>query len=373
MVAPDPLALVKPAVRAQELYTLPPRTAAVKVDQNENPFELPDAFKAEVLRRLAAAPWGRYPEFVPRPLLEALARHAGWRPDGVLAGNGSNELIDVVLKATVGPGVRVVVPEPTFTLYANMASTLGADVVRVPLRADLSYDVDALLAAGGPERSGVLIVCSPNNPTGTAMSEADLRRLLGAWRGLVVLDEAYQEFTPRRPEGARGDSLGVELLMEHRHLVVLRTFSKAMALAGLRVGYLLGDPALVRELDKVKLPYNLNRFSVEAATLALERYDEVLRPSVERLVRLREAMADELAAIPGLRVVPSSANFLLVRCAWPPREVHAALFERGVLVRDVSRYPMLGDALRIGVGTTEENARTVEGLRAFSSARGVER
>ena len=357
----DPLSLVKPAVRAQELYTLPPRTAAVKVDQNENPFELPEDFKAEVLRRLAAAPWGRYPEFVPRPLLEALARHAGWRPDGVLAGNGSNELIDVVLKTTVGPGVRVVVPEPTFTLYANMASTLGAQVVRVPLRADLSYDVDALLQAGGPERSGVLIVCSPNNPTGTAMSEADLRRLLASWRGLVVLDEAYQEFT-------RG--VGVLLLAEHRHLVVLRTFSKAMALAGLRVGYLLGDPALVRELDKVKLPYNLNRFSVEAATLALERYDEVLRPSVERLVALREALARALKAIPGLAVVPSSANFLLVRCAWPPREVHAALFERGVLARDVSRYPMLGDALRIGVGTAEENARTTDALRAFSLARG---
>jgi histidinol-phosphate aminotransferase len=358
----DPLSLVKPAVRAQELYTLPPRTAAVKVDQNENPFELPDAFKAEVLRRLAAAPWGRYPEFVPRPLLEALARHSGWRPDGALAGNGSNELIDVVLKTTVGPGVRVVIPEPTFTLYANMAATLGAHVVRVPLRADLSYDVEALLAAD-PERRGVLIVCSPNNPTGTAMSEADLRRLLASWRGLVVLDEAYQEFT-------RG--VGVALLAEHRHLVVLRTFSKAMALAGLRVGYLLGDPALVRELDKVKLPYNLNRFSVEAATLALERYDEVLRPSVERLVALREALARDLAAIPGLRVVPSSANFLLVRCAWPPRAVHAALFERGVLARDVSRYPMLGDALRIGVGTAEENARTVEGLQAFSRARGAD-
>lgn len=355
----DPLALVKPAVRAQELYTLPPRTAAVKVDQNENPFELPAAFKAEVLRRMADAPWGRYPEFVPRPLLEALARHAGWRPDGVLAGNGSNELIDVVLKATVGPGARVVVPQPTFTLYANMASTLGADVARVPLRADLSYDVDALLAAD-PARTGVLIVCSPNNPTGTAMAEADLRRLLSAWRGLVVLDEAYQEFT-------RG--VGVTLLADHRHLVVLRTFSKAMALAGLRVGYLLGDPALVRELDKVKLPYNLNRFSVEAATLALERYDEVLRPSVEALVRLRDALAKELAAIPGFTVVPSSANFLLVRCAWPPREVHAALFERGVLARDVSRYPMLADALRIGVGTAEENARTVEALRLFAGGR----
>lgn len=358
----DPVALVKPAVRAQALYTLPPRQAEVKVDQNENPFELPDDFKAEVLRRMAAAPWGRYPEFVPRALLEALARHAGWRADGVLAGNGSNELIDVALKATVGPGVAVVIPEPTFSLYPAMVATLGGRAVRVALTPDLAYDADALLAAARAEQARVLVLCSPNNPTGTLLPEADLRRLLAGFDGLVLLDEAYHEFA-----GASA----VPLLAEHRHLVVLRTFSKALALAGLRVGYLLGDPALVRELDKVRLPYNLNRFSTEAATLALERYDALLRPPVERLVALREALARDLAAVPGVRVVPSRANFLLARTPWPPRDVLAALLARGVLARDVSRQPLLGDALRISVGTEAENARTVAALRAFAAGRGA--
>lgn len=355
----DPLELIKPAVRALGHYTLPPRQARVKVDQNENPWELPDAFKDEVLARMRRAAWGRYPEFVPRSLLEALARFAGWRPDGVLVGNGSNELISVVLQATVGEGVAVALPQPTFTLYASMVKTLGGRVVTVPLDPELRFDPAALLAA---QREGarVLILCSPNNPTGSHLDEAALRRLLGAWRGLVVVDEAYQEFA--------GWS-AVPLLAESPHLVVLRTFSKAMGLAGLRVGYLLARPELASELDKVRLPYNLNRFSTIAAELALERYDELLAPLVARLIAERERLAAAIAAIPGFLPYPSRANFLLVRSAWPPGEVHAALAARGVLARDVSRYPMLAECLRVSVGTPEEGDLVLEGLAAFSAGK----
>ncbi|MCO5171341.1 MAG: histidinol-phosphate transaminase [Planctomycetes bacterium] len=356
----DPLALIKPAVRALGHYTLPPRQARVKVDQNENPWELPDAFKDEVFLRMRQAPWGRYPEFVPRGLLEALARFAGWRPDGVLVGNGSNELISVVLQATVGEGVAVALPQPTFTLYASMVTTLGGRVVTVPLDAELRFDEGALLAAQAREGARVLIVCSPNNPTGSHLDEPALRRLLRAWQGLVVVDEAYQEFT--------GWS-AVPLLAEFPHLVVLRTFSKAMGLAGLRVGYLLARPELATELDKVRLPYNLNRFSTIAAELALERYDELLAPLVARLIDERERLAAAIAALPGFLPYPSRANFLLVRSAWPPGEVHAALAARGVLARDVSRYPMLAECLRVSVGTPEEGDLVLEGLAAFSAAR----
>lgn len=359
--ADDPRRFVKPAVRAQALYTLPPRTARVKVDQNENPFELPDAFKQEVLRRMAALPWGRYPEFVPRGLLAALARHAGWRADGVLAGNGSNELISVLLQATVSEGLAVAIPQPTFTLYANMVRTLGGRVVAVPLDEDLRFDLEGLLATQEREGARILIVCSPNNPTGTHLDEVGLRKLLGRWRGLVVVDEAYQEFA--------GWS-AVPLLAEHPRLIVLRTFSKALALAGLRVGYLLARPELAAELDKVRLPYNLNRFSTLAAELALERYDELLRPGVERVVAARAALSAGIAALPGFQPYPSAANFLLVRAAWPPGEVLAALRDQGVLARDVSRYPLLGSCFRLSVGTPEENQAVLDGLRAFARARG---
>ncbi len=357
----DPRELVKPSVRALGHYTLPPRAARVKVDQNENPWELPDAFKDEVLARMRRAPWGRYPEFVPRGLLEALARFAGWRPDGVLVGNGSNELISVLLQATVGEGKGVALPQPTFTLYASMARTLGARVITVPLTADLRFDVDALLQAHARDGADVVIVCSPNNPTGSHLPEAGLRRLLQGFRGLVVVDEAYHEFA--------GWS-AVPLLAEFPHLVVLRTFSKAMGLAGLRVGYLLARPELATELDKVRLPYNLNRFSTIAAELALERYDDLLAPTVARIVEERARLRDLIAAVPGFTPWPSEANFLLVRSAWPPGEVLAALSARGVLARDVSRYPMLADCLRVSVGTPAEGDEVVAGLREVSLQRG---
>jgi histidinol-phosphate aminotransferase len=357
----DPLDVVKPAVRALARYTLPPRQARVKVDQNENPYELPAAFKEEVLARLAAAPWGRYPEFVPASLHAALARFAGWRHDGVLAGNGSNELISVVLQATVGPGTTVAIPQPTFTLYRMMVETLGGRALDVAVGQDLAFDVDALLEAQERDGARLAIVCSPNNPTGAHLPEAGLRRLLGRWRGLVVLDEAYHEFA--------GWS-AVPLLAEHPHLVVLRTFSKAMALAGLRVGYLLGRPELVSELDKVRLPYNLNRCSQLAAELALERYDELLAPTVAALVAERARLSAAIAAVPGFLPYPSAANFLLVRSAWPPGEVLAALRERGVLARDVSRYPRLGACFRVSVSTPADGDEVVQGLRAFAASKG---
>jgi histidinol-phosphate aminotransferase len=357
----DPRELIKPSVRALGHYTLPPRSARVKVDQNENPWELPAAFKEEVLERMRTSPWGRYPEFTPTRLHEALARFAGWRPDGLLVGNGSNELISVALQATVGEGTAVAVPQPTFTLYAQMVKTLGGRVVSVPLREDLSFDLDALVATQERDGARVAIVCSPNNPTGSHLDERALRRLLSSWRGLVLVDEAYHEFA--------GWS-AVPLLSEFRHLVVLRTFSKAMAMAGLRVGYLLARPELTTELDKVRLPYNLNRFSTVAAELALERYDELLAPTVARLVAERARLAAAIAAIPGLRPYPSLANFLLVRSRWSPGEVLAALSSRGILARDVSRYPMLAECFRVSVGTPEEGDEVLAGLRAFAKAQG---
>lgn len=356
----DPRSLVKPAVRALAHYRLPPRSATIKLDQNENPWELPAAFKDEVLARFRAAPWGRYPEFEPRALKAALARHAGWREDGVLVGNGSNELLQVLFQATVGEGTAVAIPAPTFSLYPMLVATLGGCALGVPLDAELRYQVEPFLAAQ-EQGATIAVVCSPNNPTGSHLAEPELRRLLAAWRGLLVLDEAYCEFAGWSAAG---------LLAEHPRLVILRTFSKALALAGLRLGYLLGDPGLVDELDKVRLPYNLNRFSTLAAELALERYQELLAPSVARLIEGRERLRAGIAAIPGLRPWPSAANFLLVRSQWPPGEVLLALRERGVLLRDVSKAPGISDCFRVSVGTPAEVEAVIEGLRAFAQARG---
>src|SRR5438046_4047042 len=161
-----PLRHIKPSVRSIAAYTLAAREAAVKLNQNANPYDLPEAVKRRVLDHALARPWSLYPEFDPKELVERLAGFAGWRPDGILAGNGSNELIEALLLVTVGPGARVLIPEPTFTLYALLAKVLGGEVVRVGLADDLEYDVDALVRAQQGNTPTLTIVCSPNNPTG---------------------------------------------------------------------------------------------------------------------------------------------------------------------------------------------------------------
>jgi histidinol-phosphate aminotransferase len=349
----DPLRHVKPTVRQIQAYTLAAREAPVKINQNENPWDLPEAVKRRVLDKALVRPWARYPDFDPHELTEALARFAGWRADGTLAGNGSNELIEALLMVTVGPGTRVVIPEPTFTLYALLTEILGGEAVRVPLTEKLRYDTRALVEARRQSGAAVTIVCSPNNPTGTVLSRHDLERLLGAGDGIVALDEAYHEFA--------GET-AVPLLEQHPNLVVLRTFSKAKALAGLRVGYLLASPELVREVNKARLPYNLNFFTQTAALAALEERD-ALDEMVGRIVEERERLIAALGNMPGVRAWPSKANFILLELLEvSPRVVFEALYRRGVLVRDVSSYPMLSRCLRVSVGTPDENETFLHAL-----------
>jgi histidinol-phosphate aminotransferase len=349
----DPLRHIKPGVRRIRAYTLAAREAPVKINQNENPWDLPEAVKRRVLDKALVRPWSRYPEFDPHELTEALGRFSGWRPDGILVGNGSNELIEALLMVTVGPGARVVIPEPTFTLYALLTEILGGEAVRVPLTEDLRYDTRALVEARRQGQPAVTIVCSPNNPTGTVLSRHDLERLCGAGDGIVVFDEAYHEFA--------GET-AVPLLEQHSNLVVLRTFSKARALAGLRVGYLLASPELVSEINKARLPYNLDFFSQTAALAALEEH-QALDEIVGQIVAERERLLARLADMPGVRPWPSKANFVLVELLEAsPRSVFESLYRRGVLVRDVSTYPMLSRCLRVSVGTPEENEAFLHAL-----------
>ena len=351
----NPLDKVKPRVRALKAYTLKPDRGVVKLNQNENPWGAPAAVRAETLRRMEARSWSRYPDFVPASLHEKLAAFAGWRADGVVAGNGSNELIQATLMVTVGEGSRVLISEPTFALYRQVATVLGGEVLSVPLDGGLGFDVGALREAILRERPDVTILCSPNNPTGCVIEAGELETLLAAAGGIVVVDEAYFEFS--------GQTVA-PLLGRHANLAVFRTFSKAMGLAALRVGYLLASPELAREVSKAVLPYNLNAFSQTAAEVAVELYEVELRPTVERITAERERLFAGLREVRGLEPVRSRANFMVVRSALEPRLVYEELLGRGgVLIRDVSGYPMLSDYFRVSVGTPAENERLLHWLR----------
>jgi histidinol-phosphate aminotransferase len=345
---------IKDSVLALRPYTLSPHRASVKLNQNENPWDAPPEIKQETLNRIKDRAWSRYPDFTPLHLHERLAEFSGWVSEGTIAGNGSNELIQAVLMVTIGPEKRVLINEPTFALYRQITTVLGGEVVSLPLTPQLTYDSEALLSAVKSTRPDVTIVCSPNNPTGCVMETSDLAALLEASPGLVVVDEAYFEFSGQT---------AVPLLDRYSNLIVLRTFSKAMALAALRVGYLLACPDLVREVAKAVLPYNLNAFSQTAAEVAVEMFPSKLAPLIRTICSERDRLYGELKTIPGLTPVPSRANFIVVRSQIDPRHVFKLLLQRDILIRDVSKYPLLQDYFRVSVGTPEENDLLVATLR----------
>lgn len=347
---------IKPQVRALQAYTLRPHRAAVKINQNENPWDAPQRIKDETARRLSTRQWSRYPDFIPLSLRERLAEFAAWRTEGVLAGNGSNELIQALLMVTVGPDTRVLISEPTFALYRQITTVLGGVVSSVSLTNELRYDAEALKRAVEELKPDVCIICSPNNPTGCLFDDDDLRDLLNLCDGLVIIDEAYHEFAEHSV---------VPLLREYSNLVVLRTFSKAMAMAAFRVGYLLAAPDLVREIGKAVLPYNLNAFSQTAAEVAVEFYDTELQPLVRKIIAERERVFGEVSRIGGLNPVPSRANFMAIKSRIAPGQLFKELLERDILVRDVSNYPMLSEYFRVSVGTADENDKLLNALRAI--------
>jgi histidinol-phosphate aminotransferase len=352
----DFLSKIKPSVRQVQAYTLKHLSAPVKINQNENPFEMPEPVKAAVARAMAGQLWSRYPPFVPADLAAKLARFSGWKADGILVGNGSNELIQAILTVTVEPGKHMVVPQPTFTLYKLLATILGGECAEVLLTADLQFDLNKLTEA--VRHADITIICSPNNPTGGSLDLSALRQVLKAASGLVILDEAYHEFSGQT---------AVPLLSEFENLVVLRTFSKAMAMAGLRVGYLLGHPDIVREIAKAKLPYNVNIFSLAAADAALEHF-HLLKPQIDLLVQERERVYLELNKIPRVKAYPSQANFIAYETALPPSSVFEALYADGLLVRDISRYPLLQNFLRVSIGTPLENDRFLGSLQRIMNS-----
>jgi histidinol-phosphate aminotransferase len=344
---------VKEQVLRVPAYTLRSYEAEIKLNQNENPYDFPDDLKEEVFRRYRARSWSRYPDFVPDGLRAVIAKTVGWHKDGILVGNGSNELLQATLLVMVKDRTPVVIPSPTFTVYGLVSQILGARIITVPLRPDMSYDVDELLLRSEEVGARVLIVCTPNNPTGSVLGDESLKRILDSFAGHVLLDEAYFEFC-----GATGQ----HFLETYPRLIITRTFSKAMGMAGLRVGYLMAHPELATQIAKAKLPYNVNQFSLTAAQVALENIDR-FRPAIDAILKERTRLNEELSRIPGVKVYPTGANFFLFELPAAPRAVFEELAGQGVLVRDVSAYPMLSRCLRVTVGSPDENERFLSALR----------
>ena len=349
-----PQALIRPDVLAMSGYHVPPAAGLVKLDAMENPYALPAELRRALAERLAAVAINRYPAPSYARLKQLIRERLGV-PAGadVLVGNGSDELITMVSVATAKPGATVLAPAPSFVMYDLSTRLAGSRFVPVPLAADLSLDLDAMLAAIAEHRPAVVWLAYPNNPTGNCFDRAAVERILAAAPGLVVLDEAYQPFAL---------DTWMDDLPAHDHLVVMRTVSK-LGLAGIRIGYMAASPRWIAEFDKVRPPYNVSVLDEAAAEFALEHL-EVLQAQCARIREDRERLRAALDAIPGVSTFPSRANFVLVRVAGATA-VAAGMRERGVLIKDVSRmHPLLADCLRLTVGTADENAAMLAALRA---------
>jgi len=346
---------VRDAIREMTAYTLERRIAELKLDQNEAPEDWNAEFKSELARRITARSLNRYPEFGTEGLRDALSRHYGLPSSSLLVGNGSNELLLTAFATFVTQGTRVVLPAPSFALYEKLARVFGAEIVSIPVD-PLSglLPVAELCNAATPE--SIVVVCSPNNPTGGALQPGDLERLLDRG-GMVFLDRAYGEFAC--------DAIPPL----HDRLVTFSTFSKAWGLAALRIGWLASTEENCRQLAKVKLPYNLNVASEEAALLALDR-SETLDERVRATILERERVAASMLEVPGIRPFPSSANFISFQTAIEPKELSGRLLSRGILVRDISRYAGMKECLRVSIGSREENDRFLAALREVSGQEG---
>jgi histidinol-phosphate aminotransferase len=341
---------VRSDVARMTAYTLELRSAELKLNQNESPFDFPAELKQQVLDRVAKRSWNIYPDFESISLRSAIAIAYGFTADNILVGNGSNELLAAAIGAFVGPGTPVVFPRPTFTLYEKLVTIAGGLPVPIEFDPDSGLlPLDEMLDAIGEYPGAIVIVCSPNNPTGGVLPQAGLEKLL-ATGATVLFDHAYGDF-----EGQAGAPV------LHDRLVTFSTFSKAWGLAALRVGWLASTAANCREIRKVKLPYSLNIISEAIAEIALENRD-VRDRNVASIISERERVAAALREVPRITVFPTSANFVTFRTTRPCKEVFEELCARGILVRDVSAYPRLASCLRVSIGSREQNDRFLDAL-----------
>jgi len=344
--------IVRADIRAMSSYHVPDASGVVKLDAMENPYQLPEALRGELARRLGEVALNRYP--VPTyTRLRSMIRARLGVPAGydVILGNGSDELITMLSVATAAPESAVVSPWPSFVMYDMSARFAGSRFVGVPLAPGFALDLPAMLEAIARHRPAIVYLSYPNNPTGNCFDDSAIEAILRAAPGAVVVDEAYQPFA---------QASWMPRLPHHPNLLVMRTVSK-LGLAGLRLGYLSAAQPWLDQLEKVRPPYNVNVLTEAAAEFALEHL-EVLEAQAARIRADREALSAGLRALPGVEVFASQANFVLVRVPDGPA-VWRALRGQGVLVKDVGRmHASLANCLRITVGAPDEQAALLAAL-----------
>jgi histidinol-phosphate aminotransferase len=346
--------LVLPAVRGLAAYHIDETPVRVKLDAMENPFVLPESIRKEIGKAAQQALINRYPDPSAKKLKQAVARY--WKMDRslMLLGNGSDELIQVIILAFGGP---VLVPTPSFAMYELTARALSAKVVTVPLTNEFDLDAAAVIKAAKRTKAKVIFLACPNNPTGNRFSDAAVRKVLEHVDAAVVIDEAYFSFSGKT---------FLPFLKWHRNMIILRTLSK-IGLAGLRVGVLTASKEITAELNKIRLPYNINTLSQAAALVAL-KHATTLNKQISLLISERRKLYNALLRTPGVTPFPTETNFILMWIEKDATQVFQALKKRGILVKNLDRPGPLKGCLRVTIGAPAENKEFLRNLRSCLTA-----
>jgi histidinol-phosphate aminotransferase len=348
-------AVVRPEIRALSAYAVADAQGMIKLDAMENPFTLPEAIRTKIASIVKDVPVNRYPDGGGRAVKAAL-RATLSLPDsiGLVLGNGSDELIQIITSAVARPGATMLAPDPSFVMYRANALLAGMRFVGVPLMASFALDVEAMHAAIERERPALTFIAYPNNPTGNLFAADSIEEILRSAPGLVVVDEAYYAFA---------DASFLPRVNEFPTLVVLRTVSK-IGMAGLRLGYAVAAPEWTTELDKVRAPYNLNALTQAVAPLLLAER-ELLARQAATLKAERARLHATLATLPGVEAFPTQTNFVLARVPDAPRWFDG-LRQAGILVKNLHGWhPLLEHCLRITIGTPAENDALVAALKSL--------
>lgn len=347
IIRPDLLAM-KPYSSARSEFK---GNARIYLDANENPY-------GTSFRGLTGL--NRYPDPLQTELKERISGSTGLDMDRIIAGNGSDEILDLLVRATTIPGKsNIITIPPTYGMYNVVAAINNVLVKEVLPDEDFNFTADDIIEALDID-TRIVFICSPNNPTGKLAPEREVMRLAEKFNGLVVIDEAYIDFS--------GTDGFLSLIEKFENIFILRTFSKAWAMAGARLGLGFGHPGLVKVLNTIKMPYNVNTLTIQAGLDALER-KEVYRSRVERIIRNRDKLIADLKNIDGIKTIyPSDANFILVKLD-DPKGLYTYLLGKGIVVRDRSDMPLCGGCLRISVGMENENKILLEEIRNFFSGK----
>jgi len=347
----DFLKSIREEVRLQKDYSLEQNSNVIKLNQNESPYDIPRDIKERVLKKIASMPWNRYPDLEHTSIRLSGAELFNIDADCVFPSKGSNEILSTLFYSLSGMGKNIVITEPSYSMYSVIAKRLGIMVTALPLGKNFIIPLERIKLFARKRETGLVVLCSPNNPTGNTISENDLVDILSSADCYIAVDEAYAEFSNQN---------FIPLLEKFPNLIIIRTMSKAHSCAALRVGWIIADPGFIKIIKRSFLPYHMDAFSERIIPEIIQ--STFIKSNIEKIMQERNLLFNQLSHLKGIKTYPSEANFILIEPEMDANMLFDQLLKKGFLVRNVSSYNGLNNHLRISVGRPDENSRLLSAL-----------